>query len=223
MLTYQRQVLFAESFGVYSQIGGKPEAAFLGDRRNDKTNRFPPAGYRRARYSQFDHGFLLFCFYQDPRLCRTRPIMLTYFDEKWYVSSQGEDLRLIAYVEDNGTYRVFGTDGNFIYELFIEPGIDHRLESPLLDLDDAVLTKEFSRLQSSIAIGRMVLNVTVTPETESGPHPLTEYEPVRSNELVFINDEGKHFRFYASGRVAAAGPLRRAGRGLHYTFSCNRL
>jgi hypothetical protein len=198
VLTYQRQVLFAESFGVYSQIGVSPKR--LSSEIDGTIRRID---FRRPVIGALGiHNsimvFLLFCFYQDPRLCRTRPIMLTYFDEKWYVSSQGEDLRLIAYVEDNGTYRVFGTDGNFIYELFIEPGIDHRLESPLLDLDDAVLTKEFSRLQSSIAIGRMVLNVTVTPETESGPHPLTEYEPVRSNELVFINDEGKHFRFYAS-------------------------
>jgi len=123
--------------------------------------------------------------------------MLTYFDEKWYISSQGNDLTLIAYVEDNGVYRVFGTDGNQIYELFIRPHIDHRLEAPLLDLDDAVLTKEFSRLQASIAIGREVLNVTATPVTETGPHPLTEYDPIKSNEIVFVNDEGKHFRFFA--------------------------
>lgn len=198
VLTYLRQIFFATPFGVYSQIGVTPKrlsSEIDGTIKQIDFNR-PIIGALGIHNEII--VFLLFCFYRDPRLCRTRPIMLTYFDEKWYVSSQGEDLTLITYVEDNGTYRVFGTDGNLIYELFIEPGIDHRLESPLLDLDDAVLTKEFSRLQSTIAIGRIVLNVTVTPETESGPHPLTEYEPVKSNEIVFINDEGKRFRFYAA-------------------------
>jgi len=198
VLTYNRQVLFAEKYGVYSQIGVTPKRL---SSEIDGTIR--QIDFNRAVISALGiHNsiivYLLFCFYRDPRLCRTRPVMLTYFDEKWYVSSQGEDLTLITYVEDNGLWRVFGTDGNLIYELFIEPGIDHRLESPLLDLDDAVMTKEFSRLQSTIAIGRIVLNVTVTPETESGPHPLTEYEPVKSNEIVFVNDEGKRFRFYAA-------------------------
>ena len=198
VLTYQRQVLFMEKFGVYSQIGVTPKRLSSEIDGTIRQIDFDRAIIGALGIHNSIMVFLLFCFYRDPRLCRTRPIMLTYFDEKWYISSQGEDLTLVAYVEDNGTYRVFGTDGNLIYELFIEPGIDHRLESPLLDLDDAVLTKEFSRLQSTIAIGRIVLNVTVTPETESGPHPLTEYDPTKSNEIVFINDEGKHFRFYAA-------------------------
>ena len=198
VLTYQRQVFFMEKFGVYSQIGVTPERLSSNIDGTIRQIDFDRAIVGCLGLHNSIMVFLLFCFYRDPRLCRTRPIFLTYFDKKWYISSQGEDLTLVAYVEDNGTYRVFGTDGNLIYELFIEPGIDHRLESPLLDLDDAVLTKEFSRLQSTIAIGRIVLNVTVTPETESGPHPLTEYDPTKSNEIVFINDEGKHFRFYAA-------------------------
>ena len=198
VLTYQRQVFFTMSFGVYSQIGVSPKRLSSEIDGTIKQIDFARPIIGALGIHNSIMVFLLFCFYRDPRLCRTRPVMLTYFDEKWYISSQGEDLTLITYVEDNGTYRVFGTDGNLIYELFIEPGIDHRVESPLLDLDDAVLTKEFSRLQSTIAIGRIVLNVTVTPETETGPHPLTEYDPTKSNEIVFINDEGKHYRFYAS-------------------------
>lgn len=198
VITYLRQIFFTTSFGVYSQIGVTPKRL-----SSDIDGTIALIDFDRAVIGALGiHNeilvFLLFCFYRDPRLCVTRPVMLTYFDEKWYISEQGDDLTLIASVEDNGRYRVFGTDGNLFYELFITPGIQHRLESPLLDLDDAVLTKEFSRLQSSIAIGRIVLNVSVTPETESGPHPLTEYEPIRSNEMVFVNDEGVRFRFYAA-------------------------
>lgn len=198
VLTYLRQIFFTTPFGVYSQIGVTPKRLSSDIDGTIKLVNFTGPIIAALGIHNKIIVFLLFCFYDDPRLCRRRPIMLTYFDEKWYVSSQGDDLTLISYVEDNGTYRVFGTDGNLIYELFIEPGIQHRLESPLLDLDDAVMTKEFSRLQTTIALGRMVLNVTVTPETESGPHPLTEYDPTKSNEIVFINDEGKRFRFYAA-------------------------
>jgi hypothetical protein len=197
VLTYLRQIYFATSFGVYSQIGVSPKRL-----SSDIDGTIALIDFDRAIIGALGiHNeilvFLLFCFYNDPRLCVTRPIMLTYFDEKWYISEQGDDLALIASVEDNGRYRVFGTDGNLFYELFVTPGIQHRLESPLLDLDDAIMNKEFSRLQASIAIGREVLNVTVTPETETGPHPLTEYDPIKSNEMVFINAEGKRFRFYA--------------------------
>ena len=212
ILTYERQVFFAEQFGVYSQIGVSPKrlsSKIDGTIKQINFNR-PVIGALGLHNSI--QVFLLFCFYRDPRLCRERPIMLTYFDEKWYISSQGEDLTLIAYVEDNGIWRVFGTDGNLIYELFIEPGIDHRLESPLLDLDDAVLTKEFSRLQSTIAIGRMVLNVTVTPETESGPHPLTEYDPYQIERDRFYQRRGQAFPLLRRRRVAASGPVRRARR-----------
>jgi hypothetical protein len=206
VLTYLRQIFFATSFGVYSQIGVSPKRL-----SSDIDGTIKLIDFNRAVIGALGiHNeiivFLLFCFYDDPRLCVTRPIMLTYFDEKWYISSQGDDLTLIAYVEDNGTYRVFGTDGNLFYELFVSPGIQHRLESPLIDLDDAVVTKEFSRLQTTISIGRIVLNVTCTPETESGPHPLSEYEPVKSNEIVFVNDEGKRFRFFASDVSPAPDP-----------------
>lgn len=197
VLTYLRQIFFATSFGVYSQIGVTPKRL-----SSDIDGTIALIDFSRPIIGALAiHNeilvFLLFCFYSDPRLCVTRPVMLTYFDEKWYVSEQGVDLKLIASVEDNGRYRVFGTDGNLFYELFIRPTIQHRLEAPILDLDDAIANKEFSRLGVNIAIGREVLNVTVTPETETGPHPLTQYDPTKSNEIVFVNDEGLHFRFYA--------------------------
>lgn len=206
VITYLRQILFATSFGVYAQLGVTPKRL-----SSDIDGTIALIDFDQPVISALAiHNeilvYLLFCTYNDPVQCVARPVMLTYFDEKWYVSFQGEDLTLIASVEDNGRYRVFGTDGNDFYELFVTPGINHRLESPLLDLDDAVLTKEFSRLQASIAIGREVLNVTVTPETESGPHPLSEYDPTKSNEIVFVNNEGKHFRFYADSGSPAIDP-----------------
>ena len=198
VLTYLRQIFFTTSFGVYAQIGVTPKRLSSEIDGTIGLIDFDQPVIGALGIHNEIIVFLLFCFYKDPRLCVTRPVMLTWFDEKWYVSSQGDDLTLITHVEDNGRYRVFGTDGNLFYELFVTPGIQHRLESPLIDMDDAVVTKEFSRLQTTIAIGREVLDVTVTPETESGPHPLTQYSPVKSNEIVFINDEGKRFRFYAA-------------------------
>lgn len=197
VVSFLRQIFFATSFGIYSQIGITPKRLSSDIDGTIALINFDKAVIGALGIHNEILVFLVFCFYNDPRLCVERPIMLTYFDEKWYVSSQGDDLTLIASVEDTGRYRVFGTDGNLFYELFVEPGISHRLESPLLDLDDAIVTKEFSRLQASVAIGRIVLNVTVTPETETGPHPLTEYDPTKSNEIIFVNNEGKHFRFYA--------------------------
>jgi hypothetical protein len=206
VITYLRQILFATSFGVYAHLGTTPKRL-----SSDIDGTIALIDFDQPVISALAiHNeilvYLLFCTYNDPVQCVARPVMLTYFDEKWYISFQGADLTLIASVEDNGRYRVFGTDGNDFYELFVTPGINHRLESPLLDLDDAILTKEFSRLQASIAIGREVLNVTVTPETESGPHPLTEYDPIKSNEIVFVNDEGKRFRFYADSGSPAIDP-----------------
>jgi hypothetical protein len=196
VLTYLRQIFFATSFGVYSQIGVTPKRLSSDIDGTISLIDFDKAVIGCLGIHNEIIVFLVFCFYNDPRLCVQRPIFLTYFDEKWYISSQGDDLTLATYVESNGRYRVFGTDGNKIYELFITPGISHRLESPLLDLDDAITTKEFSRLQATVAVGREVLNITVTPETETGPHPLTEYPAVQSNEILFVSDEGKRFRFY---------------------------
>lgn len=197
VLTFLRQIFFATSFGIYSQIGITPKK--LSD---DIDGSISLINFDKAIIGALGiHNeilvYLLFCFYNDPRLCRERPIMLTYFDEKWYVSSQGEDLTQICYVEDNGRYRVFGTDGTEFFELFVNPGINHRLEAPLLDLDDMVVTKELARTQVSINIGRELLNMTLTPHTETGEHPLTEYPATKSNEIFFINNNGELFRFYA--------------------------
>lgn len=224
VLTYLRQIFFATPFGVYAFNGATPKRLSSDiDGTITQVNFDGPIISALAIHNEII-VYLLFCFIRDDRLCRVRPVMLTYFDEKWYVSDQGEDLTYIAYVEDNGTYRVFGTDGNNIYELFVTPGIHHRLESPLLDLDDAVLTKEFSRLQATISMGHIVLNVEVTPETESGPHPLTEYDPTRSNELVFVNKDGKHFRFYASNVSPPVDPCNVAPEDFIHFFpdiGCN--
>jgi hypothetical protein len=206
VLTYLRNQFFATSFGIYSNTGFTPNRL-----SSDIDGTIAQIDFDRAVVSCLGiHNeiivFLVFCFYRDPRLCVTRPVFLTYFqstssneqgNQKWYISSQGDDLTTVAYLESNGRYRVFGTDGNKIYELFTTPGIHHRLESPLAELDDIATTKEFNRLRATVAVGREVLNIDVTPVTETGPHPLTEYPPRRSNEMRFVSDEGKFFFFYA--------------------------
>ena len=198
VLTYLRQIFFATSFGVYSQIGVTPKRLSSDIDGTIQLIDFNSAVIAALGIHNEILVFLLFCFYNDPRLGIKRPIMLTWFDDKWYISTQGNDLTLIAYVESHGRYRVFGTDGNKIYELFVIPGIQHRLESPLLDNDDDVTSKEFSRLQVGIKIDPLLLNLTVTPETEMGPHPLTEYPATKTNELKFIGDDGNPIVFVQS-------------------------
>src|SRR5262245_19116494 len=195
VLTFLRQIFFATSFGVYNQTGVTPKRL-----SSDIDGTIALVDFSMPVISALGiHDeilvYLLFCFYNDPRLCVKRPILLTYFDEKWYVSSQGDDLTQIAYVEDSRRYRVFATDGNLIFELFITPGITHRLESPLLDLDDQALTKEFSRLQMTFKVGRTLLNATVTPVTETGAHPLSQYPETKSNELIFIGADNMPITF----------------------------
>lgn len=206
VLTFLRQIFYATPFGIYSQTGVSPKR--LSSDIDGTIAQINLANNATIIGALAIHNeilvFLLFCFYtgkpdsQGRDIVQTRPIMLTYFDEKWYVSWQGDDLTLIAYVEDTGRYRVFGTDGTKFYELFVTPRIHHRIETPLLDLDDAVQTKEFSRLQVVTKVEPLLLNIDCTPETEAGPHPLTQFPARKTNELLFIGTDGEPIVFYAT-------------------------
>lgn len=214
ILTFLRQVFFTTPFGVYSQTGVTPKR--LSSEVDGTISQIDTAAPVIGALGLHNEimVFLLFCFYtgkpdsSGAQVNQRRPIMLTYFDEKWYVSWQGDDLTRICYLESGGKYRVFGTDGNNIYELFITPRVHHHLEAPTLDLDDAVADKEFSRLQVSVKVDPLLLNITCTPETETGPHPLTEYPAVKSNELIFIGNDGNPIVFIGDpGSPTVASPF----------------
>lgn len=56
--------------------------------------------------------------YQDPLEAGPRPLMALFFNKKWFLASQGDDLLVIASGVQDGKAGLYGTDGANIYKLF---------------------------------------------------------------------------------------------------------
>ncbi len=181
--SYLRQIFLANPYGVYAQIGVTPERL-----STDIDNTFALVDQTKPVLGAVGvlNGiicYLLFVTYKDPVL-GSRPVMLTYFDKKWFITSQGNNLTAIASLEIAGKYRVFGTDGTSFFELFTTAGFGvHTLQSPLFDFENAILGKDLLRLQIAINSG-VSLSATVNGRSELGVLPGTTI--VAANTLIFV-------------------------------------
>lgn len=208
VVSFLRQVMFATKYGVIQQIGVTPS------RISEKID----GTYHHLDLTQpVTAGLVilnnLLCYglmvtYLDPDNAGTprKIILIVSFDGKWFIGSQGDDLNLMASVEYQGTYRLFGCNANQLRELFVEPHYPvHKLKSPYYDMGDVSKGKELVRLMTVMFYdsgtpdddNRTVLQVTCTPQGALTP----ALAQTKSNEIQLTPAEGSALRLQGSSQI----------------------
>jgi len=190
---YFRSVLFLNDYGVYALVGSTTTK--LSDPLDGI---FPNIDFTYPIYAgQVLLNNILcaafnFRYYDSVFTQSYRYIQAVFFEKKWFITSQGDNLTYITSVPLNGRITLFGTDGTTLYRLYqsATTPITSRIQTALLPMGDPIRTKQALKIgieatasNSSVA----VLNTTVDNENRSSsPYTLTSSAIWQNNSLQTI-------------------------------------
>jgi len=170
---YFRSVLFMNDYGVYALVGSTTSK--LSDGLDGV---FPNIDFTAPVYAGqvLLNNILCAAFnfrYYDATFTESyRYIQAVFFEKKWFITSQGNDLKYITSVPEAGRIVLYGVSGNALYNLYDDDtaSITSRVQTALLPLTDPIRTKQALKfgIEATLTQGAS-LNVTVDSEYDSSP------------------------------------------------------
>jgi len=186
MGAYFRAVWFANNYGIYGLYGSTTQ------KMSDPLDGiFPLIDFTQtisAGIFQLNEilcvGFLV--KYKDP-LSATRPIILVFFNKKWFIASQGSLVSINSVIQA-GVPTMYGTDGTNLYKLFsnTSSSISQKVQSKLWDMGSPLRVKQVLKAgieTSSTSLASVGL--TVDSEYQSNAYNVTA-----SNSMTWYNAAG---------------------------------
>lgn len=212
VISFLRQIEFATKYGVIQQIGVTPQRVSekIDGTYHDLDLQEPVTAGLVVLNNILCYGLMVTYLDPDNNRVPRKIILLVSFDGKWFIGSQGDDLRLMTSVEHAGTYRLFGCNENDLRELFVQPHYPvHKLKAPFIDMGDLTSGKDMVRVGVLINYDEVTpIEATFTPQVATGPkRPL---EATKSNELELTPAQGSFLQF------VGASPIRFISRGYNF-------
>jgi hypothetical protein len=188
---YFRSVLFMNDYGVYALVGSTTSK--LSDPLDGI---FPNIDFSTPVYAGqvLLNNILCAAFnfrYNDQTFTNSeRYVQAVFFEKKWFISSQGDNLKYITSVPEAGELVMYGTRDNALYKLYSNPTslITSRIQTALLPLTDPIRTKQALKfgIEATLSSGGE-LEVTVDSEVGSStPYQLGNYVTWYNNSNVTI-------------------------------------
>lgn len=170
---YFRSVLFMNDYGVYALVGSttsKLSDSLDGMFANiDFTS---PVYAGQVLINNILCAAFNFRYYDNIFTDSYRYIQAVFFEKRWFLTSQDNDLKYITTVPFNGKISLYGISNNALHKLYTsttEP-ITSRIQTALLPLTDPIRTKQALKfgIEATLTQGA-VLDVTVDSENGSSP------------------------------------------------------
>lgn len=206
IISYNRLLLFANTVGVYAVYGSSVEKI-----SNDMDGVFRLVDFTQEPVSAVNdinniHTFMILVKYKDP-MSSTRSILLSFLDKKWFVISQGNNLKYVVTAVINGVTETFGTSGNDVTQIledYVSP-VPFLVRTPLSAHNKPFLGKTAWAYAVAQTVNVSVSSpITLTIESERGGIPLN-YTPsggllqfVGTGEIQFINNSSQPINFVSS-------------------------
>ena len=170
---YFRSVLFMNDYGVYALVGSttsKLSDSLDGMFANiDFTS---PVYAGQVLINNILCAAFNFRYYDNIFTDSYRYIQAVFFEKRWFLTSQDNDLKYITTVPFNGKVSLYGISNNALHKLYAsatEP-ITSRIQTALLPLTDPIRTKQALKfgIEATLTQGA-ILDVTVDSENGSSP------------------------------------------------------
>jgi len=103
-----------------------------------------------------------------------RYIQAVFFEKKWFLTSQGNNLAYITSIPLGGKITLFGTDGTTLYQLYqsTSAAITSRIQTALLPMGDPIRTKQALKMGiEATATNASSITMSATIDSESGSSP----------------------------------------------------
>lgn len=176
LIPYYRSIWLANKAGVYSIYGSTPTKA------SDDLDGI----FRRINFNNGVSGGTLMlnnilcnafmADYVDPVQGITRPLIMIFFNKKWFVASQQNDLTLIAGGEEDGIQNLYGTNGTNLYKLFDDTAsfVDWEIQTAFWDMGEATRTKEVNAFGFEFDVGEVNGTVNLTLDILQNQTPYSD-------------------------------------------------
>lgn len=167
--SYQRSIVFASDYGFYSLYGVTPQK--ISDPLDGMFNAIDLTKAvsfgQVVIFGQYCNCWLV--QYVDPTTNISRPLILVFFNGKWFFSTQIPNATFLASALINDSPALYGTDGTNLYQLFVNSASDkaHNFKSKLWDMKDPLITKQLLKMgvESKTSSNNTTINFTVDTET----------------------------------------------------------
>ena len=206
---YFRSVLFMNDYGVYALVGSTTSK--LSDALDGV---FPNIDFANPVYAgQVLLNNILcavfnFRYFDEVFTNSYRFIQAVFFEKKWFISSQGNNIKYITSVPEEGQILVYGTSGNNLYRLYADSSsaITSRVRTALMPMTDPIRTKQALKIgieATTPANGTITMLATVDNENRSStPYTLTSVITWQNNNLQIIpwnNNSGTNIGWGTTG------------------------
>lgn len=225
---YFRSVLFMNKYGVYALIGSttsKISDALDGIMENvDFTY---PVYAGQALINNILCAVFNF-WYNDNGT--TRPIQAVFFEKKWFITSQGDEITHLAPLSYNGKLEIYANDGNKLVEFYTnsEANVASTVQTALLSMEDPIRTKQALKwgVEATAGYNGTIIDVTVDSERDSSS-TYTQANSVQwlnndGDEVFWTNTDGETIAWiYASGYILFKSDAQQWGKYLGLTVTSN--
>ena len=188
---YFRSVLFMNDYGVYALVGSTTSK--LSDPLDGV---FPNIDFANPVYAGqvLLNNILCAVFnfrYNDTTFTNSyRFVQAVFFEKKWFISSQGNDLKYITSVPEAGQIKLYGVSNDQLVQLYSDTTslLTSRIQTALLPLTDPIRTKQALKfgIEATLSAGG-VFDVTVDSEIgSSSPYVLGNFVTWFNNSNVTI-------------------------------------
>ena len=227
---YFRSVLFMNDYGMYALVGSTTSK--ISDALDGI---FPNIDFSSPVYAGqvLINNILCAAFnfrYYDAQFTQSyRYVQAVFFEKKWFITSQGNDLAYITYVPVGGKLTLFGTRTNALYQLYANStsSISSIIQTALMPMGDPIRTKQATKAAIEATNSNTAVTLTASIDTESVSEPLNELSSLitwTNNNFVvisWINNASAVVGWDASGYQLFKSDASNYGKYLGLTVTSN--
>ena len=226
---YFRSVLFMNDYGVYALVGSTTSK--LSDALDGM---IPNIDFASPIYAGqvLINNILCAAFnfrYYDATFSQSyRYIQAVFFEKKWFITSQGNDLAYITSVPVSGKITLFGTRNNVLYRLYNDSAnsVSSIVQTALMPMTDPIRTKQALKIGIEATAGAnstVTMSATVDNENRSSsPYTLSSVIAWQNNSLQTIgwsNNSGATIGWGTSGYALYKTDAQQYGKYLGITVT----
>lgn len=182
IIPYFRSILFMNNYGVYALVGTTTTKI-----SDSLDGIFTDIDFNSPIYAGqvIINNILCAAFnfrYNDGG--NYRYIQAVFFDKKWFIGSQGDDVKYVYSVPRNGLIKLYSTNGTDLKHIYgnVAAEVDTYIETALWPLGDPIRTKQALKVGIEATLSNSIL-LTATIDSENQTSP----EIQLSNTVLWTN------------------------------------
>lgn len=174
IIPYFRSILFMNDYGIYALVGSTTsKLSDALDGMIPNINFSQPIYAGQVLLNNILCAAFNFQYYDAIFSNSYRYIQAVFFDKKWFLTSQNNNLAYIASVPIAGKISLFGTDGTTLYRLYTDTGnsISSIVQTALLPMEDSIRTKQALKVAIEATNSNYPTTLNTTVDSENGSSP----------------------------------------------------